>query len=59
MRPVTDRKRKLVIPRFGSARAEADWFDKNRKKLEADMSRRLAGGDTRTLEEALAQSAAK
>src|SRR5712692_4228773 len=59
MPTVTDKKRRLVIPRFASPSAEAEWFDRNRKKLEADMSRRLAAGDTRTLEEALAQSAAK
>ena len=59
MPSVTNKKRKVVIPRFASPRAEAEWFDKNRKKLEADMSRRLRTRDTATLSEALAQSAAK
>jgi len=57
----TTRKNKgrVVIPRFTSQRAEAEWFDKNRKKLEADMSKRLLTRDTTTLSRALAQSAAK
>ena len=54
-----NKKRQLVIPRFASALAEAEWFDKNRKKLEADMSRRFRIGDTKRLAEALAHSAAK
>jgi predicted DNA binding CopG/RHH family protein len=56
---ISGKNRKMVIPRFGSTSAEALWFDKNRKRLEADMTRRLAAGDTVTLVEALAQSAAK
>jgi len=58
MTPVTGKKRKLVIPGFASPGAEAAWFDKNRKKLEADMSRRRRAGDTVTLPQALARSAA-
>jgi len=57
MASATAEKRKLVIPRFESPREEAEWFDKNRKKLEADMSRRLRAGDTMTLPQALARSA--
>jgi predicted DNA binding CopG/RHH family protein len=58
--PTTRKKKKrVIIPRFTSRRAEAEWFDKNRKKLEADMSRRLATRDTTTLARALAQSAGK
>jgi predicted DNA binding CopG/RHH family protein len=56
---ITGKRRKIIIPRFGATSAEAMWFDKNRKKLEADMSRRLADGDTVTLAAAMAQSAAK
>ncbi len=52
-------KNKTAIPNFVSPRQEAEWFDKNRKKLEADMSRRLRSGDTKTVAEALRQSAAK
>ena len=48
-----------MIPRFASPLAEREWFDKNRKKLEADMSRRLRIGDTKTLAEALGRSAAR
>jgi predicted DNA binding CopG/RHH family protein len=59
MTSVGKKKSKLVIPTFASARAEAEWFDKNRKKLAADMVRRLESRDTMTLAEALAQSAAK
>ena len=57
----TTRKNKgrVVIPRFTSPRAEAEWFDKNRKKLEVDMSRRLVTRDTTTLTRALAHSAGK
>ena len=58
MASATAEKRKLVIPRFESPSAEAEWFDKNRRELEADMSRRLRAGDTTTLPEALARSAA-
>ena len=58
--PTTSKtKGRLVIPRFTSPREEAEWCDKNRKKLEADMSRRLAARDTTKLAVALAQSAAK
>jgi predicted DNA binding CopG/RHH family protein len=53
------KKRRLVVPGFASAGAEAEWFDRNRRTLEADMSRRLQAGDTKTLAQALAQSAAK
>jgi hypothetical protein len=59
MTSVVKKKSKVVIPTFVSARAEAEWFDKNRQKLEADMGRRLEAGDTTTLAEALAQSASK
>ena len=59
MTSVVKRKSRVVIPTFASARAEAEWFDKNRKRLEADMRRRLEAGDTTTLAEALAHSAAK
>ena len=59
MSRVGNRKGKIVIPRFDSPRAEAAWFDKNRKRLEADMSRRLQAGDTKTLAEVLQQSATK
>jgi predicted DNA binding CopG/RHH family protein len=55
----SNKKRQMVIPRFASPSAEAEWFDKNRSKLEADMSRRLRTRATRTVAEALAQSAAK
>jgi len=51
--------RRVVVPRFRSRDAEAKWFDKNRKKLEADMSRRLATRDATTIAKALAQSAGK
>ncbi len=57
MPSATTRKRQPVIPRFASPLAEAEWFDKNRKKLEADMSRRLRIGHTKTLAEALARAA--
>ncbi len=59
MTSVVKKKSKVVIPAFASARAEAEWLDKNRKKLEADMRRRSEAGDTTTLAEALAQSATK
>jgi predicted DNA binding CopG/RHH family protein len=59
MTSAVKKKSRVVIPTFASTRAEAEWFDKNRKRLEADMRRRLAAGDTKTLAEALAQSAAK
>jgi predicted DNA binding CopG/RHH family protein len=52
-------KRKIIIPRFESPNSEAEWFDKNRQRLEADMNRRLRVGDTATLVGALANSAAK
>jgi predicted DNA binding CopG/RHH family protein len=59
MTSIVKKKPEIVIPTFASTRAEAEWFDKNRKKLEADMRRRLKAGDTTTLAEAMAQSAAK
>jgi predicted DNA binding CopG/RHH family protein len=53
------KKRKIVLPRFDSPTAEAQWFDRNRARLEADMSRRLMAGDSTTLAQALATSTAK
>ena len=53
------KNRRLVVPGFASDRAEAEWFDRNRKKVQADMSRRLKVRDTKTLAQAMAQSAAK
>ena len=57
MRLATKKRRKMVIPKFASASAEAAWFDRNRKKLEADMSRRIKTGDIVTVTEALVRSA--
>jgi predicted DNA binding CopG/RHH family protein len=59
MPSVRRKNRELVVPRFSSARAEAEWFDSNRERLEADMSRRMKAGRTKTLAQALTQSAAK
>jgi hypothetical protein len=59
MTSVVKKQPKVVLPTFASTRVEAEWFDKNRKRLEADMRRRFAAGDTKTLAEAPAQSAAK
>jgi predicted DNA binding CopG/RHH family protein len=59
MRTSIKKAKKIVIPRFPSERAEADWFYKNRRLLEADMTRRLKGGETKTLAQALRQSAAR
>ena len=59
MASTVKKKARVVIPTFASSRAEAEWFDKNRKRLEADMRQRLNAGDTKTLTEAVAQSAAK
>ena len=56
MTSVVKKQPKVVIPMFASI---AEWFDKNRKRLEADMRRRLAAGDTKTLAAALKQSAGK
>ena len=52
-------KRKLVIPTFASPSAEAEWYYQNRRTLEADMSRRLRAGNTKTLAQALAAGARK
>ncbi len=51
--------KKLVIPRFPTARAEAKWFDRNQARLEADMRRRLRAGDAVSLPEARKASAAR
>jgi predicted DNA binding CopG/RHH family protein len=59
MPSATRKKRTVVIPRLESANAEARWFDRNRARLEADISRRLVNGDTTTLARALLQSAVK
>jgi predicted DNA binding CopG/RHH family protein len=59
MRTSIKKAKKIVIPRVPSERAEADWFYKNRRLLEADMTRRLKGGETKTLAQALRQSAAR
>ena len=59
MSTLLKKKRNPVIPTFASPRAEAEWFDKNRKKLESDMSRRFKVGGTTTIAEALTRSAAK
>ena len=59
MPSIQKKKERVIIPRFTSPGAEAEWFNKNRKKLEADMSRRLATRDATTIAKALAQSAGK
>jgi predicted DNA binding CopG/RHH family protein len=51
--------KKLVIPAFATAQAEAAWFDRNRSRLETDLLRRLRAGETVSLSEALKRSAAK
>ena len=57
--PTVTKTRRLVIPRFESQREESEWFDKNRKALSADMLRRFDAGEGMTLDQAMAQSAAK
>ena len=59
MKTSIKKTKKIVIPRFSSERAEADWIYKNRGLLEADMTRRVEGGETKTLAQALRQSAAR
>jgi predicted DNA binding CopG/RHH family protein len=55
--PTSAKKHRMVIPKFPSLKQEADWIDANRKKLEADISRRLRIGDTQTLADVLGKSA--
>jgi predicted DNA binding CopG/RHH family protein len=50
---------RIAIPKFQSEHAEAEWFDRHRRPLSADMRRRLKAGEGKTLAEALAQSATK
>ena len=45
--------KKLVIPKFSTEQAEAEWFDKNKRTIEADMLRRLRAGEGMTLAQAL------
>lgn len=48
----------LVIPSLSKA-SEAEWFDRNRDKIEADIGRRIRVGDTKTLDQALSANAVK
>lgn len=50
------KKRKLIIPKFGSEREDARWHDRHRRQLESAMERRLKEGSTLTLRQAVARA---
>ena len=59
MKATKKNHRRIMIPRFASPQAEADWFDRHQRSLSSDMLRRFRAGEGKTLAEALGQSAAK
>ena len=48
------KKRKLIIPKFGSEAEDARWHDRHKRKLESAMERRIKEGSTLTLGQAVA-----
>lgn len=49
-------KKKLIIPKFRSEAEDARWHDRHKRKLEAEMLRRIKEGSTLTLREAMARA---
>jgi len=51
--------RKPVVPKFPNEEAEAAWWYKNRRTVEADLVERLQAGEGMTLAEAMKCARAK
>jgi hypothetical protein len=50
---------KLVIPPFKTEREEADWWERHRAEVEADMRAAIRAGKTIPLREVLIQASRK
>ena len=42
--------KKIVVPAFATEAQEADWWDKNRKKLDKDLFKAARGGELKVLD---------
>jgi len=51
--------RKLAVPKFPNEEAEAAWWYKNRRTVEASLLERLQAGEGLTLAEAMKRARAK
>jgi len=49
-------KKKLIIPRFTSQAEDAEWHERNRRRLERAAERRILEGSTLTLQQAAARA---
>jgi len=52
-------RKRLVIPVFETEAAEADWWYRHRREVEADLRRRMREGSTLTLAQVLARARRK
>lgn len=50
------KKKKLVIPRFGSETEDARWHDEHKRQLESAMEQRIKDGETLTGRQAVARA---
>lgn len=47
------RKSKLIVPEFGSEAEDTRWHDRNKRRLESAMERRIKEGSALTLKQAV------
>lgn len=50
------KKKKWIIPKFGSEAEDRRWHDRHKRKLEAALERRIKEGSTFTLQQAVARA---
>lgn len=50
------KKKKLIIPKFGSESEDARWHDRHKRQLESAMGRRIKEGPTLTLRQVVARA---
>jgi predicted DNA binding CopG/RHH family protein len=48
--------KKLIIPTFKTEAEDAAWHESHKEELEEEMGRRIRGGKTRTLAEAMGRA---
>ena len=50
------KKRKLMVPKFGSEAEDARWHDRHKRRLESAMERRIKEGSALNLQQAVARA---
>ncbi len=50
------KKKKLIIPKFGSESEDARWHDRHKRQLESAMERRIKEGSTLTVRQVVARA---